>query len=313
LIQEHAITTRGDKAVAIYELETHFAMAVRQRELLEQYIKERLKPGKHFYTIDDELGRKPSLTKEGAELICLPHALKAHYSWLSGPENPPLDDAPYQITMQCDLESNGKFAGGGVGSANSMITKKDGSRAQRQKDPGLRHNATLKMACKSAYIAATLNSTAASEFFTQDLEDDQTDTGVKPDKRGHFCKEHNAVFFKKGKMKNFAHPIGDTGEWCNEGVVVEGTATVNAVPDPDSHEPPTPAPVKAEAKEKPAAVIDMVQLKKDLDTLGWTEVIKWLRAKFNVTGAKVSEIVAMLTPEEQREFEKEVKERLELK
>jgi len=33
---------------------------------------------------------------------------------------------------------------------------------------------------------------------------------------GHWCSDHNTVFFKKGKMKGYAHPIGDTGEWCNE-------------------------------------------------------------------------------------------------
>ncbi len=32
----------------------------------------------------------------------------------------------------------------------------------------------------------------------------------------HYCTEHNTVFFKKGGMKGFAHPIGDTGKWCNE-------------------------------------------------------------------------------------------------
>jgi len=137
-----------DRLVALSELETRFAMAVRQRELLENYIRERLHPDKHFYTVGDEPGRKPSLTKEGAELICLPHNLKGHYEWLSGPDNPPMDDSPYQITMKCIFENNGKFEGEGVGSASSMVTKKDGTRVQRQKDPGLRHNATIKMACK---------------------------------------------------------------------------------------------------------------------------------------------------------------------
>ena len=33
---------------------------------------------------------------------------------------------------------------------------------------------------------------------------------------GHYCTEHKTVFFKKGKMRGYAHPIGDTGEWCNE-------------------------------------------------------------------------------------------------
>jgi hypothetical protein len=215
------VTVRGDKEVALYELETRFAMAVRQRELLESYIRERLHPDKHFYTVGDEPGRKPSLTKEGAELICLPHNLKGHYDWLAGPENPPMDDSPYQITMKCILERNGVFEGEGVGSASSMVTKKDGTRVQRQKDPGLRHNATIKMACKSAYIAATLNSTAASEFFTQDLEDDQTGE-VKENGHGeHWCEKHQTHFFKKGKMKSYAHPIkdkngNDTGEWCHE-------------------------------------------------------------------------------------------------
>jgi len=37
----------------------------------------------------------------------------------------------------------------------------------------------------------------------------------------HYCSIHKTPFFKKGKMKNYAHPIkdadgNDTGEWCNE-------------------------------------------------------------------------------------------------
>lgn len=41
-----------------------------------------------------------------------------------------------------------------------------------------------------------------------------------------FCQEHQEPFFKKGKMKNYAHPIGDTGEWCNapEGAAEEPQA-----------------------------------------------------------------------------------------
>jgi hypothetical protein len=32
----------------------------------------------------------------------------------------------------------------------------------------------------------------------------------------HYCSEHDAVFFKRGKMRGYAHPIEDTGQWCNE-------------------------------------------------------------------------------------------------
>ena len=44
----------------------------------------------------------------------------------------------------------------------------------------------------------------------------------------HWCKEHKQPFFKKGKMKGYAHPILDddgepTGEWCNEPKAEEAT------------------------------------------------------------------------------------------
>lgn len=217
MTQDLTVIHPDDRALAIQELETRFAMAIKQRELLEKYIKEHLKPGKHFYTIGNG---KPSLNKEGAELICLPHSLKAHYHWVSGPSNPPQDDTPYQITVRCELEAMGKFAGEGLGSSSSMITRKDGIRVQRQTDPGLRHNATIKMACKSSYIAACLNATAASEFYTQDLEDDQAGTTVRVttvDKgQQHWCKVHNRSFFKTAKMSSYAHPIDGSKDWCHE-------------------------------------------------------------------------------------------------
>lgn len=253
--QEKSVAIRGDKELALYELETRFAMAVRQRELLEKYIRDRLKPDKHFYTIDDEPGRKPSLTKEGAELICLPHNLKCHYELLFGPDNPPLDDSPYQMTIKCEMENNGRFEGEGIGSASSMLTKKDGTRVQRQKDPGLRHNATIKMACKSAYIAATLNATAASEFFTQDLEDDHTGGSNKhePDKE-HLCPIHNVANFKKGKMKWYAHTYTDKDgnkQWCSESEQ-QGWLKEQAKSKPETEQPPEPEPpVGQEPEESP--------------------------------------------------------------
>lgn len=53
----------------------------------------------------------------------------------------------------------------------------------------------------------------------------------------HWCSEHKAVFFKKGKMKGYAHPIGDTGNWCNE--PEEGG-------DPMPEDAPTEATYKAD-------------------------------------------------------------------
>lgn len=52
-----------------------------------------------------------------------------------------------------------------------------------------------------------------AEEITEDMKDSNTQ---QQDKTEHWCKEHNVAYFKKGKMKAFAHPIADTGEWCHE-------------------------------------------------------------------------------------------------
>ncbi len=345
MVQETRVTTRGDKELALYELETRFAMAVRQRELLENYIRERLHPDKHFYTVGDEPGRKPSLTKEGAELICLPHNLKGHYEWLFGSENPPMDDSPYQITMKCIFENNGKFEGEGVGSASSMITKRDGTRVQRQKDPGLRHNATIKMACKSAYIAATLNSTAASEFFTQDLEDDQTGESKKPEQKGHWCTEHKTVFFMKGKMKSYAHPIEGTDpvEWCHEHkekleakkdtrgeFEKEGRDLVEEAPESKSEPLEEQTNGNGQEEESKAgygkppkdtsSIIDLDWLKESLETLkgkglkAWSDknLLLYMKTSYGVEAETPLEAAKKLDKGKAAHFTKKIQETLDL-
>ena len=43
-----------------------------------------------------------------------------------------------------------------------------------------------------------------------------TTEGDTPNKNEHWCEEHQVNFFKKGKMKGFAHKIEGTDKWCNE-------------------------------------------------------------------------------------------------
>lgn len=58
----------------------------------------------------------------------------------------------------------------------------------------------------------------------------------------NFCSEHQSVWFKKGKMRGFAHPIkdesgNDTGQWCNR---------------PESETPPElPPPVEVKTQPVP--------------------------------------------------------------
>jgi hypothetical protein len=37
----------------------------------------------------------------------------------------------------------------------------------------------------------------------------------------YHCSEHDVNWFKKGKMKNYAHPIGNSRDWCNMPVASE--------------------------------------------------------------------------------------------
>ena len=233
-----------ESADTVKDLENRFALAVRQRELLEGYIRDRLKPEKHFYTMGDS--EKPSLKKEGAELICLPHGLKPLYFHEGGPLDPPMQETPYQLTFRCRLMRGDVFGGEGFGSASSYITTRAGVRQPRQKDIGLCHNATMKMAQKSAYIAAVLNATAASEFFTQDMEDAQAGGGEQPkaapgDATMGLCPKHQVAFqHRTGTGKNGAYdfwacPSKDGGKYCQE------------KPSPRAAERPAPpAPIAAE-------------------------------------------------------------------
>jgi hypothetical protein len=204
----------------IAEMERSFALAIRQRDLLGDYITSRMVAGKHTYKVGND---KPSLTKEGAELICLPHNLVPDYAILSGPNEPPADNAAYQITVKCSLlhKGDGRFGGSAIGSASSYQTTRDGAFQPRQRDPGLCHNATLKMAEKSAYIAATLNATAASEFFTQDLEDVRSPGGgSRPDTTTDVdpvdaCPDHGKPWRESSRGKYCATKLED-GSWCKQ-------------------------------------------------------------------------------------------------
>jgi len=49
--------------------------------------------------------------------------------------------------------------------------------------------------------------------------------GQPVDKTQHWCELHQTNFFKRGKMKSYAHPIGDTSEWCHEHIKPSSEAT----------------------------------------------------------------------------------------
>jgi len=180
---------------------------------------------------------------------------------------------------------------------------------------------------------------------------------AKADKTTHYCQLHKTVFFMKGKMKSFAHPIKDAegkaiGQWCHEhtaepekrdtrgefekegrDLVEEATQKTTKKVRGEYAESPAYAAKKAQQKtpdsteqatqpsdegskaetpegQEEAPVVDMTWLKESLETLNWTTCVKWLNDRFKTNGKRVSEIMGMLTPDQQKYFAAEVESRL---
>jgi len=92
----------------------------------------------------------------------------------------------YKICCELIHIPTGHIVASGLGTANSLEKK------HRNAQPWDIQNTLYKMACKRALVAATLNATAASDIFTQDLEDGIPETSSpKPDPDDTKPKETN--------------------------------------------------------------------------------------------------------------------------
>ncbi len=100
-------------------------------------------------------------------------------------------------------------------------------------------------------------------------------------------------------------PPGDTkpmGSPQKEAIKIE-----DKVKSPQEDKQPPP---DAKAMSESPVLIDMVWLKESLEKLGWTTVLVYLQKKYQVSGNKVSEVILLMTKEQQQEFAHEVQQRL---
>ncbi len=67
----------------------------------------------------------------------------------------------------------------------------------------------------------------------------------------HWCTEHNTAFFMRGKMKSFAHPIGNTSEWCHE-KKAGATSDQDKEPTPETSPDATMTAQEDQGKASPA-------------------------------------------------------------
>jgi hypothetical protein len=188
-------------AVPRHELSVEDVVA--QVEKIQLVMNAVMKEGVHYGVIPGT-GNKPTLYKAGAEKLCLTFRLDPQYEVL--PDSVRRDDYILYV-VRCVLYHipTGERIASGVGSCNSREAKyryrfaptdeKPGkAEAERLKalklgrwqkvgdswvwhrrvehdNPADLDNTLLKIATKRALVAAVLNGTAASDFFTQDLEE----------------------------------------------------------------------------------------------------------------------------------------------
>ena len=79
-----------------------------------------------------------------------------------------------------------------------------------------------------------------AEEMTRGTVSEATEERRTVNKASHYCTTHDVNFFKKGKMKGYAHPIEGIDNWCNEETVIEGEFRTK----PDSTAPTEFTPLK---------------------------------------------------------------------
>lgn len=176
-----------------------------QVRLIQNVMQKVMKEDEHYGIIPGT--NKPTLLKPGAEKLCLTFRLDPDYDIIR--EVRERDFIAYTVLCRLRHIPTGQQVATGIGSCNSRETKyryrsentgkpvpkeywdtrdpsilggpqyrprkKDGKwvifEQVENDNPWDLDNTIIKMACKRALVAATLNATAASDIFTQDVED----------------------------------------------------------------------------------------------------------------------------------------------
>lgn len=154
------------------------ALEVQQQVNQLQYLmRQVLKDGEHFGIVPGTRGGKPTLYQSGAEKIAFMFKLVPRYRV----EKISLGGGHREVEVTCTLYQRGSdvVEGEGIGSCSTMESKYryrkqwEGGQSRRVENPDIAdtYNTVLKMAKKRALVDAVKSTTAASDIFTQDVED----------------------------------------------------------------------------------------------------------------------------------------------
>lgn len=172
------------------------AEVVAHAKTVQQVMQAVMKPNVHYGAIPGA-GDKPTLLKSGAEVLCMTFRIADRYEVTDLSRDGAIR---YRVNCIGEHQTTGSTLGSGMGECSTDEEKyrwrkavckeefdataethrrmKFGRKAgghytvqQIRTEPADLANTVLKMACKRAKIAMVLNVTAASDMFSQDLED----------------------------------------------------------------------------------------------------------------------------------------------
>lgn len=152
-------------------------LEVRQQVNQIQYLmKDVLQDGEHYGCVPG-CGKKPTLLQPGAEKI----AYMFHFVPTYEVTRNDLGAGHREYEVRCTLTNRdtGEVVGGGLGLCTTMESKYRyrnkwvNNQKVREENPDIADtlNTVLKMAKKRAFVDAVKSTTAASDIFTQDIED----------------------------------------------------------------------------------------------------------------------------------------------
>lgn len=263
--------------------------------LVQEVMQAVMKKDTHYGTIPGT--PKPTLYKPGAEVLAATFRIAVSYRIedLSTP-----DVVRYRVTAIGTHQTSGTVMGEGMGECSSGEEKykwrkavgnlefdatpenkrrtkygKDYATKQVCTNPADLANTVLKMACKRAQVAMTLNVTAASDIFTQDIEDlpeelrqndeakpAQRDAGPKPYPAEQFTKNFPAW---EGLIKSGKKTASEIIATVSSKAVLsdEQKAAINAVKKAESGAP-TVAFAQLAGRLRGATALDMLDADADL-------------------------------------------------
>jgi hypothetical protein len=143
---------------------------VAQQRLVKDVMARVMHSGKHYGIIPG--CDKPSLWKPGAEVLCMTFRLSPSFA-----SDITMDGPHMTVRTICTLTHipTGKVFGTGEALCSTKEKKyrlrKEGGRIVENQNLPDSYNTVVKMCNKRALVAAVLVATAASEVFTQDMED----------------------------------------------------------------------------------------------------------------------------------------------